>query len=322
MIPCRKVHVTAPSRLHFGLLAFGHSKGRQFGGIGVMIDKPGVVVQVSSAPAFSTVNDPEKRVHATADTWRESVWQSDLPACEIEVVAAPALHTGLGVGTQLALAVAVALDVFDDREPCEIEELAIRIGRGVRSAVGTYGFQYGGLIAELGKLPGEEIAPLYEHVVMPEDWRFVLVSPDRDAGLSGDSEQEAFSKLPPVPAGVTEQLTEAISEQLLPAAREADFDRFSRALYEYGNLAGRCFEKIQGGAYNGPRAEQLVQQIRELEVCGVGQSSWGPTIFALCRSDSDALQLRNELLNAGHAAPEEVIITSPSPSGARVTVEP
>ena len=321
MTPSRTVFVNAPSRLHFGLLSFGHSDQRQFGGIGAMIDKPGIALRVSSAPSFRTINDPENRVRASAEAWRESVWLSDLPECEIEILAAPPLHTGLGVGTQLALAVAAALDVFDDRETCEIAELAIRVGRGVRSAVGTYGFESGGLITELGKLPGEEIAPLHERVAIPEDWRFVLVSPSRTPGLSGSAERQAFAELPPVPASVTQKLTEGICEQLLPAAREADFDRFSKALYDYGSLAGRCFEKIQGGAYHGERAERLVRQIRELEIRGVGQSSWGPTVFALCSNDSDALQLRNELLNSGDAAPEEVVITPPSQRGAQVTVQ-
>lgn len=287
-----------------------------------MIDKPGVAVRVSPAASFTSINDPENRIHAIADAWRESVWQADLPLCEIEVLAAPPLHTGLGVGTQLALAVSLALDAFDEREPCEIEELAIRVGRGVRSAVGTYGFQCGGLIAELGKLDTEEIAPLYDWHAIPEDWRFVLVSPSHEPGLSGNSERQAFAELPPVPASVTEQLTKEICEQMLPAAADSDFDRFSNSLYEYGNLAGWCFEKIQGGAYNGERAERLVKLIRELGIRGVGQSSWGPTLFVLCRNDSDALQLRNELLNDRHAAPTEVVIAPPNNSGATLMVEP
>ena len=50
-------------------------------------------------------------------------------------------------------------------------ELAQSVGRGLRSAVGTYGFVHGGMIAERGKLPGEVISPLDARVVLPEDWR-------------------------------------------------------------------------------------------------------------------------------------------------------
>ena len=38
----RLVHVTAPSRLHFGLWSLAAARGRQFGGVGAMIDKPGL----------------------------------------------------------------------------------------------------------------------------------------------------------------------------------------------------------------------------------------------------------------------------------------
>ena len=36
----RRIQVVASSRLHFGLLAFGHAGRRQFGGVGVMLQKP------------------------------------------------------------------------------------------------------------------------------------------------------------------------------------------------------------------------------------------------------------------------------------------
>ena len=41
-MPKRTVLITAPSRLHFGMLSFGHAEERQFGGVGAMIDAPGL----------------------------------------------------------------------------------------------------------------------------------------------------------------------------------------------------------------------------------------------------------------------------------------
>ncbi len=45
----RLVRVVAPSRLHFGLLSFGHRAGRRYGGIGLMIDRPAVRLSLSGA---------------------------------------------------------------------------------------------------------------------------------------------------------------------------------------------------------------------------------------------------------------------------------
>ncbi|MEX0710858.1 MAG: hypothetical protein WD278_00825, partial [Pirellulales bacterium] len=43
----QRVHVTAPSRLHFGMLAFGQAGARQFAGVGAMIDSPGVRLSIA-----------------------------------------------------------------------------------------------------------------------------------------------------------------------------------------------------------------------------------------------------------------------------------
>src|SRR5262245_45290534 len=43
----RVVRVSAPSRLHFGLLAAGEYVARRFGGIGVMVERPATEVTVA-----------------------------------------------------------------------------------------------------------------------------------------------------------------------------------------------------------------------------------------------------------------------------------
>ena len=45
------VVVTTGARLHFGLLAHGQVGCREFGGIGLMIDRPGFIVRAAAAPA-------------------------------------------------------------------------------------------------------------------------------------------------------------------------------------------------------------------------------------------------------------------------------
>ncbi|MCO6456660.1 MAG: hypothetical protein J5I93_15285, partial [Pirellulaceae bacterium] len=103
-----EVRVSAPSRLHFGLLSFGGS-GRQFGGVGAMIRQPGVRLRVTAAAGFESLGPHGDRVRQVARSWAEHYRLAGLPPCVIEVNSAPPLHVGLGVGTQLGLAVAAGL---------------------------------------------------------------------------------------------------------------------------------------------------------------------------------------------------------------------
>ena len=273
-----RVQVTAPSRLHFGLMSYG-GPGRQFGGAGVMIDQPSTQLTVRAARTFSAAGPGVQRAIHFAKTWSNN-HSIDLD-CHLEIVQLPPKHVGLGTGTQLGLSVAAALNALYGIVPARPRELAASVGRGKRSAVGTHGFFLGGLIVERGKQMDEPLSPLDCQLSLPEDWRVVLIRPTDFCGLSGIAEQQAFSELPTIPPAVTETLTDELRQNLLPAAAQGAFSGFSESLFRYGQLAGSCFATQQGGSYNGPRLTQLVHQILEMGVQGVGQSSWGPTLFAL-----------------------------------------
>ncbi|MBC8351263.1 MAG: hypothetical protein H8E66_04720 [Planctomycetes bacterium] len=315
------ISVTAPSRLHFGLLSFGNPNVRQFGGIGVMLDRPGVKLRIQPANSFEIVGLMRDRIRDAALRWERCSKDVSELRCKIELVSAPRLHAGLGVGTQLALAVATGLNELHGRPTPPVAELANSVGRGLRSAVGTYGFVSGGLIAEQGKLQNDSVSPLLERVALPDPWRFVLVSPRSGVGLHGKAEQATFDELPPVPTQVTERLTEIMIKRILPAAKLADFLEFSEAVYDFGFLSGSCFESVQGGSYNGRELESLVNRIRDGGVRGVGQSSWGPTIFSVCESDASANALAESLCSQDEGGEYELVISAPNNRGARVTTE-
>ena len=309
------VHITAPSRLHFGLMSYG-GPGRQFGGAGVMIDQPSTQLQVSVGSKFSASGPCAARAARFAQRWAEN-HQLALN-CRLEMLKAPSEHVGLGTGTQLGLAVAAGLSTLYGLVPTRPCELAVSVGRGRRSAVGAYGFFLGGLIVERGKRADEMLSPLDCHLALPEDWRFVLVRPALRSGLSGLAEQRAFSHLPAIPQAVTETLTAELRQQLLPAAAEGAFDAFSKSLFRYGKLAGSCFAAQQGGAYNGPRLTQLVEQMLEMGVRGVGQSSWGPTLFALLPTATAAESFCEDLRRMPEHAKTDLLITGINRGGHRV----
>jgi len=226
----------------------------------------------------------------------------------------------LGFGTQLGLSVAAGLNAYLGLPQPPIWELAHSAGRGLRSAVGTHGFAHGGLLFERGKLPTELISPLERRVPLPSEWRFVLVCPRERRGLYGPAERQAFSELPPVPQEVADGLSCEVRERMLPAAEQGDPESFGESVYQYGYRAGSCFAGIQGGAYNGSQLERLVELIRSLGIRGVGQSSWGPTIFALCPDASRAERLVDELRQHRELETADIWLTAPRNSGAEIRV--
>ena len=69
--------------------------------------------------------------------------------------------------------------------------------------------------------------------------------------------------------------------ELLPALAARDLNAFGEALYEFNARAGDAFAPAQGGRYSGPAVANCVARLRARGITGVGQSSWGPTVFAI-----------------------------------------
>lgn len=288
-----KVRVSAPSRLHFGLLSFGHADRRQFGGIGVALSTPRCELELVPRKGFVTSGADAARAAMFAERWSAKN-RVDLN-CEIKVRQAIPSHVGLGSGTQLALSVAAGLERFFERDDPSVANLAGSVGRGLRSAVGTYAFDQGGMIVERGKLSSEPLAQLDCRISLPDDWRFVLMRPADQTGLSGPPESKAFRELPPVPAETTERLEAIIDKHLIPAAEQSDLKSFGEHLYEYGVTAGDCFATWQGGPFASDGVQAMINLLRGWGVNGVGQSSWGPTVFAIVESERAAKQLVERL---------------------------
>jgi beta-RFAP synthase len=194
----------------------------------------------------------------------------------------------LGVGTQLGLAVAKALAVGCGAGELPAPELALRVGRGERSAIGVHGFDRGGLLVDAGKLPGAGVSPLLVHVTLPRAWRVVLFSPPSANHWYGEHERAAFATAAP---GAPEALRRLAEDALVPAAERADIDAFGDAVHEFNRRAGEPFVGVQGGTYAAPAIADLIRDVRACGVRGVGQSSWGPTVFALVPDSDIALSL-------------------------------
>jgi beta-RFAP synthase len=273
------VVVRAPARLHFGVLDLHGGLGRQFGGIGAAIPSPGLVLEATPANTVSAHGPDADRVAGFARRYLERAGITG--GARFTVRHAIPAHAGLGSGTQLALAVARSLAELYDR-PTGAAALARTVERGRRSAIGTWAFESGGFILEGGRREqSNDVAPLLARHPMPESWRYVVAVPQGKPGLSGEAEAEAFRQLPRPPLHEVEHVAHLVLMQLLPALVEADLVEFGGALTEIQRITGGWFAPAQGGVFASGRTGELIHRMADSGAVGVGQSSWGPAVYAI-----------------------------------------
>ncbi|RUL84343.1 beta-RFAP synthase [Tautonia sociabilis] len=295
------VRVRTSSRLHFGPLAWGASaSGRRFGGVGLMIEHPGVQLRAQQAEDWAITGMIGLRPRASDFASRvlfqlaRKMDRARALATLLHLEQAPPEHVGLGTGTQLGLAIARAITLVNGKGELPAHRLAALTGRGARSGIGILGFDRGGLIVDGGhRAPGSP-APLVAHAEFPDDWAVLVVIPASPPGLHGEAERAAFRELPPMPEATSDRLCRLVLLGLLPSIAERDLPGFGAALEEFQELVGRWFAPAQGGGlYAGPEVEEVARFLKDRGLHGVGQSSWGPTLYGFDDGPEDR---RAELL--------------------------
>lgn len=320
MSQSQTIKVSAPSRIHFGLFGGRNDKGVSFGGLGAMVDHPGIEITLEADDQFSFAGPQQERLREFVEAWIEQAKLDSPEQFRLELVQSPASHVGLGTGTQLGMAISAALFQFYFGEIPSIEKVAQFAQRGLRSGVGIYGFLHGGFIVDRGREPDQELPQLDIHLTFPQDWRIVLMQLRSTPTFFGQKEVNVFEgrkKLDLI--SKRNRLIEIANEKILPALLHADFGKFAESIFEFGKTSGSYFSSIQGGPFNGKRITEIIDLARQHEITGVGQSSWGPTVYALASSEEHANQIV-ELLSVHLHDDEPVIISKPSLSGATVSV--
>jgi beta-ribofuranosylaminobenzene 5'-phosphate synthase len=271
-----------------------------------MVDRPIAKVKIETANRWTFQPGETSTAHHILTKfiaiWQEHFGNSDLRPGAISLEKMIPTHNGLGSGTQMSLAIGEALSLWHGTPVRSPESLALSVGRGQRSAIGTYGYWQGGFLVDAGHFAESEgKSTLWEQprletrVVLPAPWRFVLIQPALEEGYSAAAEANAFENLEPPPTDVANKLHAFIHSHILPAVKKGDFTAFSRYLGEFNRRSGEFFAPVQGSAYNGEEIEQMVRAIVEAGHAGVGQSSWGPTLFVAQPNETAANLLTTEL---------------------------
>ena len=297
------IEVYSSARLHLGLLDNNGDLGRLYGSIGLAIDRPKLVLKARKARNLKAEGEENERVLLYARRFINAFGLREGAHLNLEQ-AIPA-HVGLGSGTQIALAVGSALAALSGRR-ISVEEIALAAGRGAHSGIGISTFRYGGFVLDGGRrmvsgasraLIKDRVPPLLFKQSIPKNWYFVVVIPNSDAGLSGRKETQAFSALPLAPVALVEKISRVLLIQMLPALVEKDIAVFGQAMTRIQLMVGDCFSSVQGGRFANPVSERMVEFMLSRGAAGIGQSSWGPTVYGLVEGKERALKLLQDVMS-------------------------
>jgi len=284
-----KVYVKTPARLHMGLIDLNGDLGRMFGGLGVGIDRPNVVLEAQNSENFSITGKEAELATVLAKRFFSTYHVQ--AKVHINVKEAIPEHVGLGSGTQLSLAIAVALArLFNVK--ASAPELAVAMGRARRTCVGTAIFEKGGFVVDGGKnLNNSSFPPLIYRQPFPTEWRFIVAVPNLNKGLANSEETSAFNKLNEMPAEEVGRICRLIMLKLLPALAEHDIENFGDALTKIQIITGNHFAQTQGGTYSSPAAAECIEFMKKTGAYGVGQSSWGPALYGVVKQEQAKIAL-------------------------------
>ncbi|PIK73462.1 GHMP kinase [Methylobacterium frigidaeris] len=196
-------------------------------------------------------------------------------------------HAGFGSGTQLALSVAAALAALHGA-PFAPAAFADVLDRGNRSGVGLAAFVTGGLIVDGGRDDSEAPPPVIARLPFPDTWRVVLLLDAGRTGVHGAEERRAFRELPRFPAPEAAEICRTVLMQVLPAVVTEDLARFGAGITAIQRRIGDYFAPHQGGRYASAAVAAALADVEAAGIAGFGQSSWGPTGFALVGNDAQA----------------------------------
>ncbi|MDP2795877.1 MAG: beta-ribofuranosylaminobenzene 5'-phosphate synthase [Methanoregula sp.] len=298
----RRIVVNTPSRIHVSLIDMHGGSGRVDGGIGIALDEPGILIEVQQSPDIRVTGCDTATQERVSGIASEVLRQIHAGAgASITVRSLYPAHTGLGSGSQLALATARAIcELYGKNVP--VTELARLAGRGGTSGIGTAAFEHGGFIIDGGHHfgPGGDKTdfrpssasrgirppPVIARHDFPAEWKILLATPDLPAGASGVREADIFRHHCPVPLSEVQALCHEVLMRMLPGIVERDLELFGSSINAIQHLG---FKKVELGLQP-PQVSGLLDELRGAGAAGAGLSSFGPTVYAIGDTGMNAIE--------------------------------
>ena len=285
------VSIRAPARLHMGFVDLHGGVGRRYGSLGLALEGPFTRVRLEPASRVVAEGPDAARAARYATVLAERFNLAGGARIDVEVAIPP--HAGLGSGTQLALAVGTGMAKLFDLDLRTVE-IAAALDRGARSGLGIGLFDQGGFVVDGGSAGDGVPPPVIARQPFPSGWRLLLVFDRAREGPHGEAEIEKFAALLRFPEADAAELCRLVLMCGLPGVVEADLDAFGDAVGRIQARVGDHFAGVQGGRFASPGVSRVLEWLGSRGLKAVGQSSWGPTGFAVCPSEPIANRLMAE----------------------------
>jgi len=327
----RRIIVQTPSRIHLTLIDMHGGSGRVDGSVGIALNEPSILLEVRQ----SQVLDVKGCDSVTRERIMDSAHQilKGLHAggnVSITVREYYPSHIGLGSGSQLMLAIARGIAEVYGRS-LTITELALLVGRGGTSGIGTAAFEHGGFIIDGGHTFGQgrekndfrpsaasrgvRPPPVIVRHEFPADWRILLAMPNLPAGASGMKETDMFKIHCPVPLDEVQVICHEILMRMLPGIIEHDLELFGSSVNVIQTLG---FKKVELGLQP-KQIPDLIELMRSSGAACAGMSSFGPTVFAIDDTDMQEIEQAAQSFMNDHGG-GSTMITSARNKGATVRI--
>lgn len=317
-----QISVSSSARLHMGFFDLHGGLGRKFGSIGLSIEEPSIKLTATRAEKLMVTGLANARVEQIAEKIIAKLNIS--AAVNLNIQQNLPEHAGLGSGTQQALAIGTAISRLYGLN-LTTPQIAELTGRGGRSGIGIAAFDSGGLLVDGGRVSNatqsnsdNKVPPLLARYDFPEDWRILLILDNKQAGIHGEEELSAFKALPEFPENLAAHLCRSVLMQGLPAIVERDLMAFGNCIRELQMHVGDYFAPAQGGRYASQQVGAVLAYLEKLGVACFGQSSWGPTGFAVFENAELAHKTMLELKMTFTEANLTFTICSANNRGAKV----
>jgi len=326
-----RVVIQAPARIHMGFYNF-LTDNVVYGDLGVAIQKPRVVIRVSRSGegSFKVVNKSGVDI---SDCLEKVAKIFDLHDVHIEVLDVIPRHVGLGSTTQITLAIAYAVSTLQGFN-YSVRDLAVKLCRGRDSGVGIATFERGGFIVNSGRRVSEEgrvkcptslhdLPQVIFRASVPREWSFTIFTPKTRKGLDEVSERKVMDIPISLPKDIQYELYKLVFLYIIPSILRDDIETFSKALTKLQLIVGGYFSKYQGSTFCCEEAELIVNTMLRYGVKGVGQSSWGPTIYGIVEGWSKAKEITMRVLREVRSIGIEAdyMIVKACNRGAKLVVE-
>lgn len=280
----KHVFVNAYARLHMGFLDLNGQSGRKFGSLGLGLNAPDTYIELAVGQNLFAQEEEKYVLKSKQAILAHAHIEQEV---SIQVHRQIPRHFGLGSGTQMALAIGEGINQLFDLH-LTLDEIAHITGRGNRSGIGIGTFLSGGLVVDGGRGPGTVVPPIIAQHPFPTAWHVLLMFDHQHVGVHGEDEIKAFARLKDADLQETQAVCQKVLMQALPALKEQNLVTFGEAVAALQAYTGDYFSDAQGGRFASERIAQALEFLNDNGVVCAGQSSWGPTGFAVFESKASA----------------------------------